>query len=264
MQHARPPCPTPNPGAYPNSCPLSRWCHPTISSSVVPFSSCLQSFQASGSFQMSQLFASSGFNISFNISPSNEHPGLISFRMDWLDLLAVQGTLKSLLQHHSSKASILRCSTFFIVQLSHPHMTIGKTIALTRWSFVGKIMSLLFNMPSRLVITLVCIYILGLIDFFLLSLICVHYISNPKQCTLLKICKGLKGQITLNCVLCNAFWQCSVAVSNSSFYWVFWLLYASPRMWVHWKLKRKLRNPFHYLSLFSLLHLWSLVGRASV
>ena len=89
----------------------------------------------------------------FNISPSNEHPGLISFRMDWLDLLAVQETLKSLLQHHSSKASTLRHSSFFTVQLSHPYMTIGKTIALTRWTFVGKVMSLLFNMLSRLVIT---------------------------------------------------------------------------------------------------------------
>ena len=93
------------------------------------------------------------WNFSFNISPSNEHSGLISFRMDWLDLLAVQGTLKSLLQHHSSKASILRCSAFFIVQLSHPYMTTGKIIALTRWTFVGKLVSLLFNMLSRLVIT---------------------------------------------------------------------------------------------------------------
>ena len=93
------------------------------------------------------------WSFSFNISPSNEHPGLISFKMDWLDLLAVQGTLKSLLQHHSSKASILRCSAFFMVQLSHPYMTTGKTIALTRWTFVGKAMSLLFNMLSRLVIT---------------------------------------------------------------------------------------------------------------
>ena len=90
---------------------------------------------------------------SFNISPSNEHPGLISFRMVWLDLLAVQGTLKSLLQHHSSKAPIFRRSPFFTVQLSHPYMTTGKTIALTRWIFVGKVMSLLFNMLSRLVIT---------------------------------------------------------------------------------------------------------------
>ena len=92
-------------------------------------------------------------SFSFNISPSNEHSGLISFRMDWLDLLAVQGTLKSLLQHHTSKASILRGSAFFTVQLSHPYMTTGKTIALTRWTFDGKVTSLLFNMLSRLVIT---------------------------------------------------------------------------------------------------------------
>ena len=118
--------------------------------------SCLQSFSTSGSFPMSQLFASGGpkyWSFSFNISPSNEYPGLISFRMDWLDLLAVQGTLKSLLQHHSSKASILWRSAFFIVQLSHPYMTTGKTIALTSWTFVDKVMSLLFNMLSRLVIT---------------------------------------------------------------------------------------------------------------
>ena len=93
------------------------------------------------------------WSFSFNISPSNEHPGLVSFRMDWLDLLALQETLKSLLQHHSSKASILQRSAFFIVQLSHPYMTTGKTIALTRWTFVGKGMSLLLNMLSRLVIT---------------------------------------------------------------------------------------------------------------
>ena len=93
------------------------------------------------------------WSFSLSISPSNKHPGLISFRMDWLALLAVQGTLKSLLQHHSSKASILRHSAFFTVQLSHPYMTTGKTIALTRWTFVGKVISLLFNMLSRLVIT---------------------------------------------------------------------------------------------------------------
>ena len=132
----------------------------TISSSVVPFSSHLQSFPASGSFQMSQLLTSGGqssshqdWSFSFTISPSNEHPELISFRMDWLDLLAVQGTLKSLLQHHSSKALILRCSAFFVVQLSHPYMTTGKAIALTKQTFAGKVMSLLFNMLSRLVIT---------------------------------------------------------------------------------------------------------------
>ena len=93
------------------------------------------------------------WSFSFNISPSNEHSGLISFRMDWLDLFAVQGTLKSLLQHHSSKASILRCSAFFLVQLSHPYMTTGKTVALTRWTSVDKVMSLLFNMLSRLVLS---------------------------------------------------------------------------------------------------------------
>ena len=93
------------------------------------------------------------WSFSFSIRPSNEHPGLISFRMDWLDLLAVQGTLKSLLQHHNSKASVLRCSAFFIVQLLHPYLTTGKTIALTRWTFVGKVMFLLYNMLSRLVNT---------------------------------------------------------------------------------------------------------------
>ena len=107
-QHGRPPCPSPTPGVYSNSCPLSQWCHPAISSSVIPFSSCPQSLLASGSFPMSQLFTWGGqsTDFSFSISPSNEHPGLISLRMDWLDLLAVQGTLKSLLQHHNSKASV--------------------------------------------------------------------------------------------------------------------------------------------------------------
>ena len=105
---------------------------------------------------MSQLFPSGGQSVGVSastISPSNEHPGLISFRMDWLDLLVVQGTLKSLLQHHSSKASILWCSAFFTVQPSHPYLITGKTIPLTRWTFVGKVISLLFNMLSRLVIT---------------------------------------------------------------------------------------------------------------
>ena len=121
---------------------------------LVPFSSCRQALPSSGSFQMNQLFASwpKYWSFSFSISPSNEHPGLISFRMDWLDPLAVQGTLKSLLQHHSSKASVL-LSAFFIVQLSHPYMTTGKTIALARWTFVGKVMSLILKMLSRLVIT---------------------------------------------------------------------------------------------------------------
>ena len=151
LQHTRLPCPSPTPRVNSNSCLLSQWCHPTFSSSVIPFSSCLQPFPASGSFPMSQFFTSSGQSI--GISPYKEYSGLIPFRMDWLDLLAVQGTLKSLLQHHSSKASVHWRSAFFMVQLSNPYMTTGKTIALTRWTFVGKVMSLLFNMLSRLVIT---------------------------------------------------------------------------------------------------------------
>ena len=135
LQHTRSSCPSPTPGVHPNSCPSSRWCHPAISSSVVPFSSCPQSLPTSESFPMSQLFSwGSQSNFSFSIIPSKEIPGLVSFRMDWLDLFAVQGTLKSLLQHHNSKASILWCSAFFTVQLSHPYMTTGKNIALTRRS----------------------------------------------------------------------------------------------------------------------------------
>ena len=132
LQHARLLCPSPTPRAYSYSCPSCWWCHPTISSSVIPFSSHLQSFPASGSFQMSQFFASNGQSIGTSASasvPSSEYSGLIFFRIDWLDLLAVQGTLKSLLQHHSSKASILRHSAFFMVQLSHPYMTTRKIIA---------------------------------------------------------------------------------------------------------------------------------------
>ena len=142
-QHTRPPCPSPTSGVHPNPYPLSQWHHPTISSSVIPFSSCLQSFPASGSFPVSQLFASGGQSIGVSAStsvPPMNTQGLISFRMDWLDLLAVQGTLKSLLQHHSSKASILQHSAFYIVQFSHPYMTTGKTIALTRRTFVDKVM----------------------------------------------------------------------------------------------------------------------------
>ena len=131
LQHARLPRPSPTP-VYSNSCPLSQWCHPIISSSVTPFSSCLQSFLVSGVFSNESALCirwRKYWSFSLNISPSNEDSGLLSFRMDWFDLLAVQGTLKSLLQHHSSKASILPCSAFFIVQLSHPYMTTGKTIA---------------------------------------------------------------------------------------------------------------------------------------
>ena len=141
LQHARPPCPSPTPRVHSNSHPSSQWCYPAISSSVIPFSSCPQSLLASESFPMNQLFVWGGQStavFSFSIIPSKEHPGLISFRMDWLDLLAVQGTLKSLLQHHSSKASILWRSAFFTVQLSHPYMTTGKTIALTRRTLLAK------------------------------------------------------------------------------------------------------------------------------
>ena len=129
LQHTRLPCPWPAPGACSNSCLLSQWCHPTISSFVIPFSSCLQSFLASGSFQMSQFFTSDGKNIGVSVSTSILPMNIQD--IDWLDLLADQGTLKSLLQHHSSKASILQCSAFFMVQLSHPYIT-GKTKALTR------------------------------------------------------------------------------------------------------------------------------------
>ena len=145
-----------NSGVYSNSCPSSWWCHPTMSSSVVPFSSHLQSFPASGSFQMSQFFASDGQRIgasaSASVLPVNIQDWFPLGLTGWISLQSKR--LWSLLQHHSSKASILHHSAFFIVQLSHPYMTIGKTIALTRRTFVNKVMSLLFNILSRLVITL--------------------------------------------------------------------------------------------------------------
>ena len=154
LQHTRLPCPSPTPGACSNSCPLNWWGHPTISSSVIHFSSCLQFFPASVFSNESDLHIRwpKYWSFSFSISPSNEYSGLISFRMGWFDLLAVQGTLKSLLQQHSSKASILWHSAFFMVQLSHSNMTNGKTIALTIQTFISKVMSLLFNMLCRLVI----------------------------------------------------------------------------------------------------------------
>ena len=150
LQYASLPCPSLSPRVCSNSCPLSWWCYLTTSSSAAPFSSCPQSFSASGlpSFRVFsnelalQIRWPKYWSISFINDPSNEYSGLISFRIDWFDLLAVQGTLKSLLQHHSSKASILQHSTFFIVQLSHAHMTTRKTIDLTRWTFVGKVMSM--------------------------------------------------------------------------------------------------------------------------
>ena len=155
LQHARPPCQSPTPGVHSNSCPSSQWCHPAISSSVIPFTSCRQSLPASVFSKESTLRMRRPkyWSFSYSIIPSKEISGLISVRMDWLDLLAAQGTLKSLLQHHSSKAAILRRSAFFTVQLSHPYMTTGKTIALTRRTLVGKVLSLLLNILFRLVIT---------------------------------------------------------------------------------------------------------------
>ena len=155
LQHARIPCPSPTPGVYPNSCSLSQWCHPTFSFSVIPFSSYLQSFPAWEFFPRSQFFALGGQSIgvpaSTSVLPMNIQDCITLGRTGWISF-AAQGTLKSLLQQHSSKASILQCSAFFIVLLSYPYMTTGKPIALTRWTFGGKVMSLLFNMLSRLVI----------------------------------------------------------------------------------------------------------------
>ena len=154
LQHARPPCPSPTPRDYSNSCPSCLWCHPTISSSVVLFSPTFNLSQHQ-SYPVSQFFTSGGQSIGVSASASALLMNIQddSFRMGWWDILAVQGILKSLLKNHSSKASIHSHSVFFIVQLSHSYMTIGKTIALTRWTFVGKAMSLLLNMLSRLVIT---------------------------------------------------------------------------------------------------------------
>ena len=140
LQHTRFPCPSVSARDCSNSCPLSRWCHRTISSSVSPFS-CPPSFPAWVFSNESVLRIRWPKYWSFSFSPSNEYSGLTSFRIDWFDLLAIQEAHKSLLQHHSSKASILQHSAFFMVQLSHPYMTTGKTTALTRQIFVGKVMS---------------------------------------------------------------------------------------------------------------------------
>ena len=154
LQHTRLPGPSLSPWVCSNSCLLSQWCHPSISSSVTPFSSCPQSFPASVFFNESALYIRrpKHWSFSLSISPSNEYSGVISIRIDWFDLLAVQGTLKSLLQHHNSKASILQRSASFMVQPSYPYMTTGKTTALTIWTFVIKVMSPLFNTMSRFVI----------------------------------------------------------------------------------------------------------------
>ena len=143
LQHTRPPCVSPTPGVYSNSCPLSWWCYLTISSSATPFSFCLQSFPASGSFPESALRIrwTKYWRLSFSISLSNDYSGLISFRLDLFDLLADQGTLNSLLQQHNLKASVLWHSAYFMVQLAHPYMTTGETRTLTIWTSVRKVMS---------------------------------------------------------------------------------------------------------------------------
>ena len=155
-QHIRPPCPSPTPGVHPKPMSIESVmpsnhiiiCHPPL---LLP--SIFPSIRVFSNESALCIRLPKCWIFNFSISPPNEHPGLISFRMDWLDLLAVQGTLKSLLQHHSSKASIFQRSAFFTVQLSHPYMTTGKIIALTKRTFVGKVMSLLLNMLSRFVIT---------------------------------------------------------------------------------------------------------------
>ena len=156
LQHARPPCPSPTPGIYPNSCALSWWCHPAISSSVVPFSSCPQSFPALGSFPMSQLFASGGQSIgvsaSASVLPMNTQDRC---PLGWTSLISLQSKgLSRVFSNTTVQNHQFFCTqAFFIVQLSHPYMTTGKTIALTVRTFVDKVMSLLFNMLSGLVIT---------------------------------------------------------------------------------------------------------------
>ena len=152
MQHPRPPCPSPTPRVHSDSRPSSQWCHLILCRPLLllpPIPPSVRVFSNESTLHMRW---PKYWSFSFSIIPSKEIPGLNSFRMDWLDLLAVQGTLKSLLQNHSSKASILQCSAFFTVQLSHPYMITGKTIVLTRQTFVGKVMSLLFNILSRFVI----------------------------------------------------------------------------------------------------------------
>ena len=155
LQHARLPCPSPYPRVCPSSCSLHQWCCPAISSSDTIFSSCSQSFLALGTFPMSHVCIRwpKYWSFSFSISPSREYSGLISLKIDWFDLPAVQRILRNLLQHYSSKASILWCSSFFTVQLSQPYMTTGKIIALTILTFVSRGMSLLFNTLSSFIIT---------------------------------------------------------------------------------------------------------------
>ena len=156
VKHASLTHPSPIPRAYWNSCPLSQRCYPIISTFLIAFfSSIFPSIRVFSNESVLHIRWPKYWSFSFSISPSNDYLGLVSFTFDWLDLLAVQGTLKSLVQHHSSKASIIQCSAYFIAQLSHPYMTTGETIALTRWTFSGKVMSLPFNMLPRLVIAFI-------------------------------------------------------------------------------------------------------------
>ena len=152
--HTRPPCPSSSLRLCPSSGPLSRWCHPTISSSwpLLLLPSIFPSIRVFSNESALLTRWPKYWSFSFSVSPSSEYSGLISFRISWFDLLAVQVTLKKLLHHHSSKASVLQCSAFFMVQFAHPYITTRKTIALTIQTFVGKVMSMLFNMPSRFVI----------------------------------------------------------------------------------------------------------------
>ena len=212
LQHTRPPCSSPIPGAYSNSCPLSRWCHPTISSSVIPFSSCLQSFPASGSFQMSWFFVSGGQSIRTSASASVLPMNI----QDWFPL-GLTGLIcmqfKGLSRVFSNTtASVLRCSAFYIVQHSHPYMTTGKTIALTRQTFVGNVMSLLFNMLSRLVIA------------FLLRSKCllISWLQSPSAVILeLPKIKSLTASIVSPSI-------CHEMMGLNAMIWVFWMLSFKP------------------------------------
>ena len=209
---------------------MSQWCHPTISSSVVPFSFHLQSFPARVFSKESVLPIRwpKYWSFSFSISPSIECSGLISFRMDWLDLLAVQGTLKSLLQHHSSKASVLWWSAFFMVQLSHPYMTTRKTVILTRRTFVGKVMSLLFNVLSRLVIAFLPRSKHPLISWLQSSSV---VILKPKK---------IKS-VTIYCY--PIYWWGEV-MGPDAMIWVFWMLSFKPSFSLGLKLSLSIRGPF--------------------
>ena len=217
LHHSRPPYPSLTPRGSSHSCPLSQWCHPTILCHLIlchPLllsASILPNIRVFSNESALNIRWPKYWSFSFNIIPSNEHPWLISFRMDWLDLLAVQGTLKSLPQNHSSKASILQHSAFFIVQPSHPCMTTGKTIFLTRWTFVGKVMSLLFTMLSMLVIT------------FLPSLF-ISWLQSPSSVILEP--RKIKSD-TVSPSICHEWWD-QMPWSSFSECWALSQLFHSP------------------------------------